>query len=419
MPVLEDPEGPAHRWLRAGCRRRGRCGTRLRRSQYRRLPRHADYRRALWRLRHDNLSVNVKVAIPWTSRENPCMSKIAVVGAGVAGLGAAMGLRARQISDVTIFEASPRIGGRVSTVERGPIRFDDGAQFVRTDTPGARRTLLDELPAGDLLDIRREVRPFDRKGDLGPGDPAQNAEPKWVYRGGLRVLPGLIARAANTRVQLSWPVTELARAAQWTVSGPRGTVTGFDAVLVTCPPASARTLLEHSPLPPDVLTPASEALAAARHRTIISVAFEPRQKVEAPGGAYALVNSDRKHDVSWLAFEESKPGYVPDGRQVLVAQMTHAWSAGRFADPDREVVQAAVRAVGTLLGSTIAPRWAQVTRWPEALPDVLIPPGALASCEEAGLFFAGDAFTGGRVHLALENGLEASDRIARYLSRPS
>ena len=157
--------------------------------------------------------------------------------------------------------------------------------------------------------------------------------------------------------------------------------------------------------------------AAARHRSIISVAFEPSKRIEAPENAYALVNTDRKHDVSWLAFEEAKPGYAHEGRQVIVAQMAHGWSAGRLADPDRDIAHGAARSAGSLLGSSLTPRWTCVTRWPEALPDSLAPPEAATTAEELGLFLAGDTFTGGRVHLALESGLVAGDRIADYLSK--
>jgi predicted NAD/FAD-dependent oxidoreductase len=342
------------------------------------------------------------------------MARVAVVGGGIAGLGAAWRLGGHGHA-VTVFEAGPRLGGRVSTVERGPLRFDDGAQFVRTDTEVAEQALLRDLPAVDIQAIPRDVTPFDRAGTVGRGDDAQNAMPKWVYRHGLRTLPYLVASASRARVQLNWSVADIDRTAgHWRVRGEKDTAARFDAVLISTPPREAARLVGVSGMG-SAASDAAALLGAASYRSIISVAFEPSSRVEAPGGAYALVNSDRKHAVSWLAFEEAKPGYIPDGHQVLVAQMADAWSAERLAGDDRELARQAARTVSGLLGVRLDYRWARVTRWPQALPNTTFEPRRFSALEEAGLFLAGDVFTGGRVHLALENGMAAGDRMAGWL----
>jgi renalase len=336
------------------------------------------------------------------------MGKVAIVGAGVAGLAAAWALRRAGV-DAEVFEASPRIGGRLSTVERGPVRFDDGAQFVRTETHGTETLLLRELGGPRPLNIERDVRPFDRHGAIGAGDPAQNSQPKWVYPGGLRTLAHQLAFEAACNVRLNWRVDALPRdGATWSVAGTPGLVNGIGAVLVTLPPAALRRLLRHSP---DIPV-AADAVATARHRPILSVAFEPAANVLAPESAYALVNTDRKHAVSWLAFEEAKPGYVPEGRQVLVAQMAAAWSETRLAQPHARIANEAAAEVSKLLGARITPRWWHVTPWAEALPDALLDPTAFAEAERHGVFFAGDGFAGGRVHLAIEAGLAAAERLS-------
>ena len=55
--------------------------------------------------------------------------KIAVIGAGFAGLGAAKLLQqeARQALDVTVFESSQRVGGRACTLQvLSNLRFSSG-----------------------------------------------------------------------------------------------------------------------------------------------------------------------------------------------------------------------------------------------------------------------------------------------------
>ncbi|MFJ4222600.1 phytoene desaturase family protein [Microbacterium sp. NPDC089695] len=56
------------------------------------------------------------------------MSRVVVIGAGVAGLAAA-GLLARDGHDVTVLEKNDRVGGRAGTVERDGFRFDSGPSW--------------------------------------------------------------------------------------------------------------------------------------------------------------------------------------------------------------------------------------------------------------------------------------------------
>lgn len=58
--------------------------------------------------------------------------KIAVVGAGVAGIRSAM-LLEEQGADVTLFEAGDRVGGRVQTISDGNALFDAGGEWVDAD----------------------------------------------------------------------------------------------------------------------------------------------------------------------------------------------------------------------------------------------------------------------------------------------
>ncbi len=63
-----------------------------------------------------------------TRTEEPSSSsfqqpKIAIIGAGIAGLSAARALFAGGLQNLTIFEAANRIGGRIHTVPFGKFYF--------------------------------------------------------------------------------------------------------------------------------------------------------------------------------------------------------------------------------------------------------------------------------------------------------
>lgn len=56
------------------------------------------------------------------------MSRVVVIGAGVAGLATA-GLLARDGHEVVVLEKNDRVGGRAGTLERGGFRFDSGPSW--------------------------------------------------------------------------------------------------------------------------------------------------------------------------------------------------------------------------------------------------------------------------------------------------
>ncbi|MBI2765832.1 MAG: FAD-dependent oxidoreductase [Chloroflexi bacterium] len=333
--------------------------------------------------------------------------RVAIIGGGVSGCAAAWGLRTSG-AEVVLFEAAAALGGRLATRVRDGCRFDQGAQYLKTDTPGAARAILEDLPRDGLADIGREVWTFDAAGIIAPGDPAQNAQPKWVYRSGLQTLCERLAAASGARIETASPVQALRRTATgWDVVA-HDSVAAFTTVIITVPAAAAAGLVRRSSLHAGAAGAVTAALDAAAYRPIISVALGLAAAALPERPYYALVNADRRHAISWLAFEHDKPGYVPAGRAVIVAQMAAPWSAERMNLPGADVAAGAVREARRLLGQDIAPDWVEIERWREALPETLSGATGLAAAESHGLCFAGDHLTGGRVHLALESGLRAA-----------
>ena len=65
--------------------------------------------------------------------------KIAIIGAGLAGLTLAHRLVARH--DITVFEKARGPGGRMSTRRADPYAFDHGAQYFTAETDRFRSLL--------------------------------------------------------------------------------------------------------------------------------------------------------------------------------------------------------------------------------------------------------------------------------------
>ncbi|HEX2214932.1 MAG TPA: FAD-dependent oxidoreductase, partial [Mycobacterium sp.] len=84
--------------------------------------------------------------------------RVAVIGAGPAGLTAALKLTAQGVP-VTVLEASDAIGGISRTVERDGWRFDIGGHRFFTKVAEVEDFWHEILPDGDTLPCRLAVEP--------------------------------------------------------------------------------------------------------------------------------------------------------------------------------------------------------------------------------------------------------------------
>lgn len=120
--------------------------------------------------------------------------KVIVIGAGLAGLRAA-GLASEQGHDVTVLEASSRVGGRVDTELVDGFRCDLGFQLLNPGYPEARRAL--NLAHLDLHAAGRGVAFRDGSGTRILADPFRHPS----YLGGLF---GKTVKLADLSALLRW-----------------------------------------------------------------------------------------------------------------------------------------------------------------------------------------------------------------------
>jgi oxygen-dependent protoporphyrinogen oxidase len=110
----------------------------------------------------------------------PARRSVVVVGGGVTGLLTARRL-AEQNFEVTLIEATDRLGGQIRTIDLEGRRIDIGAESLHLSSPAVRR-LLAELDLGDGM---------------------VHAEPgtTWLWTGGaLRPLPAGVGPSGPTRI---------------------------------------------------------------------------------------------------------------------------------------------------------------------------------------------------------------------------
>jgi predicted NAD/FAD-dependent oxidoreductase len=336
---------------------------------------------------------------------------LAVVGAGAAGAAAAYRLRDAD-RDATVFEKSRGVTGRAATRRRNGCRYDHGANYV-TPGDGPVADLVRDLGADGRHDIAEPVWTFDGAGTVAPG--RDSGEPKWTWAAGITQLGKRLLARTDATVRRETRVRSLARTADggWALTdADRETHGPFGDVLLTPPAPQTADLLAATDWDDERLPAARDAAAAVPYRSVVTAVLH--YPFELDREWYALVNTDDDHDVGWLARESCKPGHVPDGESLLVVQMAPDWSATHYDDPDGDQVAAAADRAAALLDDDrlLDPDWTDTQGWRYALPDAAAEREPLSAVADAGLHFAGDWVAGeGRVHAAVESGLDAADRI--------
>lgn len=299
--------------------------------------------------------------------------RIAVIGAGLAGLTAARELR-DDGHTVVVWEKSRGPGGRTSTRRApGGLRFDHGAPFLH-DGPlpleGVAGTVRHRLtlPGGA---IREEV----------VGAPSANAPAKLLADGlDLRV---------SQRVE-----TILRSGERYHLAAEDGGAMGvFDAVVVTAPAPQAADLLEH--VAPS-LADRARGVEYAPCWSVMVAWDEPLHlgftaATDVPGIALAVA-------------EEAKPGRGHGERWVL--QLGGTRSAALLEDEPDAIVARALDGWHERIGRVApAPVYAAAHRWRYARPRVPLPETCLA---QDTVIAAGDWCGGQSAGAAIRSGRAAA-----------
>lgn len=276
------------------------------------------------------------------------MARIAVVGAGLAGLVIAQVLG--QDHDVVVFEKSRGVGGRMATRYAGAFEFDHGAQFftARSDAFGSFLAPLEKHGViapwhARFAELRRsqvgEIRQWSDEYPHYVGVPRMNAVCKWLARD-IDVRTGTTVQAL-VKEDAGWRL-------RTDTAGPPD---AFDWVVFTAPPAQTAALLPHgSSLSEDCETINMTACFA------LLLGFSKSQTL-----AWQATRV-RDADISWMSANHSKPGRPPGFS--LVAHSTNAWADTHLEDRPEAVKAHLLSEVSAVAGiDTDAAEYVELHRW--------------------------------------------------------
>ena len=291
------------------------------------------------------------------------LSRVAVVGAGMAGLVCGHKL-AEAGHAVRVFEKARGPGGRMSTRRHDAYAFDHGAQYFTCRAPEFVKQVQDWCDRGIAAEWRAPVHLL-RAGELSRGKGETRR-----YVGTPRM--SSIARELSRDLEMS--VGERVTALRstdpgvrpWSLQSESGArYDGFDAVVIAVPARQAVPLLEPAP------KFANRARAVSMlpcHATMAVFASELHTEF---GGAFV-----EGSPLSWIARNASKPGRP--ATECWVLHSTAAWSSTQLdADADlvgEAMIEALAEALGFPLPETVfraSHRWL-LARSAEPLEDAVL-----------------------------------------------
>ena len=348
--------------------------------------------------------------------------RIAVIGAGLAGLACARTLTDHNL-DVVLFDKGRVPGGRLATRRSPPHAFDLGAQYFTARDPRFRRIVDAWLAEGVCAPWAGRIVALDGVGGLARptpplerlvGTPDMNALARHLAADLVVTIGHRIDRLERVAGRIALRGT---RAPIGVTLGPvhhpdeLGTeeLGTFDDVVLCLPADQAADLLE----------PISARLASEAR----AVPFEPCFVVGLAAGSDDDALRALAHDgafigregepstspLAWVARDSSKPGRPPGERWVLHASA--AWSRASSEMPREEVQAVLLTELARLfeLGS-LDPELAFVHRWGYARALHPLDRGAIYD-EELRIGLGGDWACGGRVEGAFLSGIALAGRV--------
>jgi renalase len=338
---------------------------------------------------------------------------VAIIGAGVSGLAAANVLQNAGIA-VTIYEKSRGVGGRSATRKRDGFTYDHGAQYFKQANEQTIGLITEHYRTSDLFQIEKPIWTFDAQNAIHEGDPKHNAEPRWCYRDGLTSLSKRMAQGLHIHFETRISALVEQSEGGWQLFDQHNElIDGFDRVLITVPLTQAIELIEVSEIETELRTAIIAQARKVEYNPLISVmlGYYPRPRTRP---YYALVNTDKGHPISWLAWEHEKDAKrVPVDAGLLIAQMAPDYSREHWLTDDDTLVHDVANRVSLLIDEQLPPPYfVDVQRWRYALPAKKADGDALNTLTlPRGLAFSGDAFVGGRMQLALDYGVSVAQQM--------
>ena len=350
------------------------------------------------------------------STSKPGTKNIAVIGAGMAGVSCARTL-AQAGHQVTLFEKSRGIGGRMATRNSPFGTFDHGTQYFTVRDPRFVQA-LETAPGLCKPWSANNVRVLDEHGQVAATGP-HTTEAHWVPTPGMNALAShwAVPLKEQQHVELETKVTQLERDAlnpklwQLRTEGPgdtRHVFSGFDSVLLAMPPEQTLALLQTAQQFERMEKQIEKVTVSPCWTLMLAFPQAVQPGLTTLGPQWNAARSTH-HRIAWLARESSKPGRGTVERWTV--QASAAWSQEHLEDDAERVQAKLLKAFSEVTGIWAEPAHIDTQRWRYA--QTIKPLGKSHLWDaKTGVGSCGDWCLGHRVEDAFISGLELALAVA-------
>lgn len=324
------------------------------------------------------------------------MKKIAIIGAGLAGLTFASRIKGK--AEITLFEKSRGIGGRMATRYAGDYEFDHGAQYFTAKGKDFQAFLEPFIMEGVVCDWNPKLVTITPSGIK----PRISNHPSYVAVPRMNGLAKHIVQGLEVigETQIEKPCGE---AGNWQLTDLSGKDHGpFDWVVFAIPCHQAIERLPEG-------TAFKNTLEASKMDACFSLMLGFQEAFD-PGFDGAFVEDSA---IGWMSVNSSKPDR-PKGFSMMV-QSHNQW-AEEHVDDDREsVMQHLLKEASSLTGHDLTGADHKVLhRWLYASTNT--PAGASYLLDETKqIACIGDWCIRGRVEAAFESGFALAGKLEDVL----
>ncbi|MEM8902059.1 MAG: FAD-dependent oxidoreductase [Actinomycetota bacterium] len=325
------------------------------------------------------------------------MSRVLVVGAGMAGLVAATEL-ASSGHDVTVVDKGRGVGGRTATRRFAGAVFDHGAQFFTTKSAEGA-ALADDWSARGAATTWHTCL-------LEPDGVVRHDG--HVRRRGVPSMTGMAKLLAGelADVRTSVRLTSVGHDGEtWSAQVEGGQGLDADALVMTAPVPQTLDLLDGVELESGVAADLAN-LTYERCIAVLVVTDGPTAMPD-PGAVRPSAGP-----IEWIA-DNYRKGVSPV--PAVTIHLRPEVSVDWWDRADDEVVADAVGAAGRWIGAGIGVVASQVQRWRYARPAEVHPRRTVTLVGSPVAVAAGDVFGGPLVEGAMRSGLAAAARVRELL----
>jgi renalase len=265
------------------------------------------------------------------------MTNIAIIGAGLSGLTVANILKDH--ADITIFEKSRGVSGRMSTRHAYPYSFDHGAQFFKAKTDEFRKFINPMIKKGLIglwnarfVEIKNrkitKERQWSNDYNHYVGVPSMNAIAKYLSQ--------------DIQVKLVTCVKYIRKQnCKWILKNEQGEDLGeFDWVILTAPAEQALNLI-----PSSLSLYSKVSLVKMQSCFSLMLGFQDSLAIDFDA---ALV---RGEDISWISVNSSKP--CRNQSFCLLVHSTNKWSDQHIDDDRNQVMNYLCQQTSKIIGHDV------------------------------------------------------------------